>query len=491
MGPSMRGVFELNGAFLAVGLSLLWGLRGWRTWFELLDSIGLALVLGTCSVVVLATIVLTAGAGLPTATIAALCAAVAASGLVLGRLRRSPLPRVLGGGLPSLAPATAVSAVAAAAGVIATAAILVAMFRLARVMPLTGGDSFQFWVPKAKVIYFDGGIDGRFFTTLFNARYPLFIPTLQAMDFRFMGSAYAPELAVQYWFLYAGFTLSAVSLLRRLVPAWLAWLFVALTGVIPELDGRLLGAQADWTLDLQFAIAALLAVTWLQFRERWTLVALGIVLAALIATKQEGLVLAGSLYAGLAVATLRDWKRTWPPLLGAGLAAYALNVPWRLWWASHHLVESVANNQTAISNIVHNRTRFEASLSLAVRILFSYQMWLLFLPLALAGAAVAVTVAGEARRSAVVFLGTATTAFAGFLYLLLLLSPPNLDEHQSSTPIPRASGSIVLLATVLAPTLIAPLLRWPRPSVSSPSPRAGEPPDTTPGGLARAPSTRA
>ena len=54
------------------------------------------------------------------------------------------------------------------------------------------------------------------------------------------------------------------SLLRRLVPAWLAWLFVGLTGVIPQLDGRLLGAQADWTLDLEFAIAALLAFCWLR-----------------------------------------------------------------------------------------------------------------------------------------------------------------------------------------------------------------------------------
>jgi hypothetical protein len=34
-----------------------------------------------------------------------------------------------------------------------------------------------------------------------------------------------------------------------------------------------------------------------------------------------------------------------------------------------------------------------------------------------------------------------------------------LDEQQSSTPIPRAVGSIVLLSTVLAPLLIQPLLR--------------------------------
>jgi hypothetical protein len=469
MGPGMSGILELNGAFLVAGLLLLWGLRGWRSWFELVDGLGLALVLGTCSVGVLATIVLTAGAGLATGTIAGLCAAVGASGLLLGHLRGSPFPRVLGK-LPAFTPASAISAVAAAAGAIATAAILVAMFRLARVMPMGGGDSFEFWVPKAKVIYFDGGIGDGFFTSLFNARYPLFIPALQAMDFRFMGSANAPELAVQYWFLYAGFALAAASILRRLAPAWLAWLFVALTGVIPELDGRVLGAQADWPLDLQFALAALLAVAWLRLRELWALVALSIVLAALIATKQEGLLLAGSLYAGLAAATFRGWKRTWPPLLAAGLAAYTLNVPWRIWWSTHHLVEATDTNQAAISNIIHGRLRFEASVSLVVRILFSYPMWLLFLPLALTAAALAVTVCGETRRTAIVFLVTAATAVAGFTYVLLLLNPPSLDEHQSSTPIPRASGSIVLLATVLAPILIAPLLRRPRPSLRSDKP---------------------
>jgi len=466
MGSGMSGVLELNGAFLAAGLSLVWGLRGWCSWFELLDSLGLALVLGTCSVGVLATIVLTAGTGLATGTIAALCAAVAASGLLLGRLRRSSLPRVLGK-LPAFTPASAISAVAAAAGAIATAAILVAMFRLARVMPLSGGDAFEFWVPKAKVIYFDGGIGSSLFTSLYNERYPLFIPALQAMDFRFMGSANAPELAVQYWFLYAGFALAAASILRRLSPPWLAWLFVALTGVIPELDGRMLGAQADWPLDLQFALAALLAVAWLRLRELWALVALWIVLAALIATKQEGLLLAGSLYAGLAAATFRDWRRTWPPLLAAGVAAYALNVPWRIWWSTRHLMAGTTTNQAAISNIIHGNARFEASVSLAVRILFSYPMWLLFLPLALAAAALAVTVRGEDRRTGILFLVTAATAFVGFTYVLLLLSPPFLDERQSSTPIPRASGSIVLLAAVLAPVLLAPLLRRPQPRAPS------------------------
>ena len=174
-----------------------------------------------------------------------LCLLVAVAGVALALIRRPPLPHGFGR-LPGLSRGT----VAATIFGLATVGVLIFFFRVARVTPLGGGDSWEFWVPKAKVIYFDHSIDSTLFTGLPGPRYPLFVPALLAMDFRFMGSAYGPALALQYWFLYLGFVLAASSLLRRLVPAWLAWLFVCLTGVIPELDARLLGAQADWTLDL-------------------------------------------------------------------------------------------------------------------------------------------------------------------------------------------------------------------------------------------------
>jgi hypothetical protein len=144
----------------------------------------------------------------------------------------------------------------------------VSLFRLARVMPLGGGDSFEDWVPRAKVIYFFGKIDTPLFTGLGGSRYPIFVPTLQAMDFRFMGSAFGPELAVQYWFLFAAFVFAAASNLRRLAPAWLVWLFVGLAAVLPQLAGRVLNAQADWALDLPFALAAALVVVWIREREK-------------------------------------------------------------------------------------------------------------------------------------------------------------------------------------------------------------------------------
>ena len=451
MGPSTTGIVELNALFLATGFALLWGLRGWRTWAELLDTAGLALMLGLSSVCVLATLVLVAGGGLSTATILALALAIAASGVALGRARRRPLPRRVG----RLPRVTAGWFATVAIG-FGTAAILVAFVRVARVMPLAGGDSFEFWVPKAKIIYFFGGIDNGMFTSLPGARYPLLVPTLQAMDFRFIGNTEAPVLAVQYWFLYAGFVVAAAWLLRRLVPAWLAWLFVGLTGVIPELDSRLLGAQADWILDLLFALTALLSVCWLRSREPWLLVADAIVLTAVVATKQEGLLLAGCLWIGILAATARAWRATWPPLIAVGLAAYALNLPWRLWWGSRHLAADLPTD--GLTGPFSHLSRLWPSLHLVLRLLFGYDLWLAFVPIALVAAATSLTLAGPARETAILYLVTCVLGVAGFTWVLWDDLTYTLNEQQSSTPIPRAVGSLVLLSTVLAPLLVAPLL---------------------------------
>ncbi len=399
----------------------------------------------------LATLVLIAGAGLSAGTIVSLAVVVAVVGAVVARRLRRPLPRGFGP-LPQLSAGTVVAVFEG----VAAAVLLVLFFRLARVMSLTGGDSFEFWVPKAKIIYFFGRINSSLFTGLAGPRYPLFVPALQAMDFRFMGRAFGPQLAVQYWFLYAGFVFAASYLLRQLIPAWLAWLFVALTGVIPQLDGRLLGSQADWALDMEVALAALTAVVWLRCRERWLLVALFVLLSAQIATKQEGLLLAGCLFAGLGLATISEWRRTWPPLALALGAAYLVNLPWRIWWGERNLPAVLPT--ISIGDLFHHVHRAWASLHLVLRLALAYDIWLAFIPIAAGAAIAALTLAGEPRRTAITYLVTTVAAVAGFTYVLWDDLTYRLDEQQSSTPIPRAVGSIVLLSTVMAPLLIAPLL---------------------------------
>ena len=450
MGRSMQGLIELNALFLVTGLAIIWGLRGWRSWLDLLDTLGVAFMFGLSTICVASTVALVLGGGLSYTIVLGLCAAVVAVFSALAVGRHKPLPRRFGT-LPPLTFGT-IAAVIAAVGAIA---VLIAFFRLARVTPLQGGDSFEFWVPKAKAIYFFGGLDEQLFRALPGPSYPLLVPALQAMDFRFMGSTYGSALAVQYWFLIVGFIFAAAALLRLIVASWLAWLFLALVLVIPELDNRLLGAQADWTLDIFFTLTALLAVTWLRTRETWLLVGFGISAAALLATKREGQLLAACLLGGIFAASPRGW-RTSLRLVGVAALAYAVNIPWRIWWSSRHLASDAPSGGLQITS---HLSRAWPSLHLVLRLLFAYDLWLLFVPFALVAALASLTEAGSARETALFYLTTVTLAVIGFTWILWSDPGLTLDEKQSSTPIPRVVGSIVLLSTVFAPLLIDPLLR--------------------------------
>ena len=452
MNPGLHGLIELNALFLLAGLGILVGLRGLGTLVELVDSLALAYVLGLASVCVLATLLLVVGTGIPPATVATCALALFVVGATVALVRRRPLPSRLG-----RLPRPTLGTIAALACVGSAIAVLVALFRYTQIVPLGGGDSWEFWVPKAKIIYFDHGIDNGLFTSYTGGRYPLLVPALLAMDFGFMHSADAPEVAFQYWLVYAAFVFAAGSILARLVAPWLAWLFAAVTAVIPNLDTRVLDAQADWTLDLLFALSALLALSWLRTGEGSQLACAGIVLAAVIATKQEGLLLAACLGLGVLAATIGRWRRVWPRALATGLLAYAVNLPWRFWWGDRNLPAAVPTS--SVSQLLHDVGRVWPSISLVLRLLFSSGEWLWLVPLALGAALACLTRAGAAREVAVAYLVTCVIAVGAFTWILWTEASLPLTEAQSATPIPRVVGSIVLLSSVVAPLLVDPLLR--------------------------------
>ena len=178
--------------------------------------------------------------------------------------------------------------------------------------------------------------------------------------------------------------------------------------------------------------------------------------SAAIATKQEGLLILGCLLVGVLLATLRRWRTVWPTLVVASLLAYAINLPWRVWWGTRDL--PVALPTMSFGELMHHWDRVWPSLSLVLHLLFSYDRWLAFVPIALAAAIAGTTLPGVARETAIAYITTAAV-IAGLTYILWDDLTYVLDEHQSTTPIPRAVGSIVLLSTVLAPLLIQPLLR--------------------------------
>jgi hypothetical protein len=446
----VSGLLLLNVLFLAAGAGLLFGLRGWRTVTDFVELLGVAYMLGIGVVCVAATVVLSLGGGLSTAAILGLTLGTTAAGIALGIARRSPVPRALGSwGIPR-SPA----ALAALGLALLTVVLLAEFFRAAYHQPVAAWDAWSFWLPKAKAIYFFGGLDEKLFSTTPGGSYPLLVPALDAMDFRFIGSADTTLLGVQYWLLFAGFVFAVAGLLRRLVSAPLVWLFLATGAVLPELDHRLLQLMADWPLDIFFVLAALALVVWLRTGERWLLGIYGVSLAAMLATKREGQLLAACLVVGALAAVAWRRRRAAIAVVAVALAAYLVNVPWRLWWTSRHLASDVPDK--GIASFTGDTTRIWPGLRLVLELLFKYDLWLVPVPLAIAAALLGLLSRG--RELPTFYLVTAALAIVGFAWVIWSDPALPISTKPSLTPIPRAVGAIALLSIALAPLLIQPLL---------------------------------
>lgn len=449
MARSLAGMCAAQALFLVAGLGVVGALRGWRTWSELLRLGGLAYLLGVAAVGVEATLVLIAGAGIGTPVVVALALGTAVACAAIARRRRRPLP----GRLAFARPHVDAPWLAGAVFAVVTAVALAMFFRVARLQGNIAYDAWAFWVPKGKAIYFFGGLDEQLFRTLPGPSYPLLVPALQAMDFHLMGAADQTTLALQYWFLFAGFVLAVWGLLRPLVPSVAIWPFLALAAVLPELDKRLLNAQADWPLDIFFAVAALCVALWVVTREPWLLGAYGLLLAALMATKREGQLLAACLLVAALAVTWRAARSAWPRLIGLAVLAFAVNIPWRIWWESRNLLPDTPDS--GVGRLSATASRIGPAFRIVLELLFSYDLWSIVVPLALA-AAVLLLLRGDVSLPGL-YLGTTALAVVGFTWILWSIPSLPLDTSPL-TPIPRAVGSLVLLSVAFAPLLVSQLL---------------------------------
>jgi hypothetical protein len=328
---SLLGLAALNALLLLAGCGIVWGLRGWGFWTDLLRLAGLAYLLGVAAVTLLVAQLLIVGVSLTPALVIACCLLVAAAGAAAGVALRRPRP-ALRRTVVRPEPFLAVGVGFAVLAVV----VLQSYFRVARGNPLTAWDAWAFWTTKAKAIHYFGGLDREIFATIHAPTYPLFVPTLEGMAFAFMGAADTITLHVQFWLLAAGFVFAVAAVLRPHVPLALLWPFLALLLVMPEFLRRAIQPTADWTLNYFFALAALCLALWVtRRREAWPLLASGILLAGALSTKRAGVLLAGCVLVGAAAATWRERGHAWPRLGVVGAAAFATTVPWRLWVSEH------------------------------------------------------------------------------------------------------------------------------------------------------------
>lgn len=444
-GHAVAGLVALNLFLLAVGLSILYALRGWASWRELLRLAGVAYMLGVAATGVLWTFELVIGISFGLATIIGTGAALALVASVAGYRAGRRLPRLrMMRELPRLSLVTAVFAAV-------TVVYLEAAFRAARLAGLYEFDAWAFWVPKAKAIYYFGGFDEQFFRELINQAYPPLVPVLQAAAFNFMGAPDVVTVHLQFWFLLAGFTAAVVGLLSGSVPPVFLWPPLLLMLVAPHVGGHFYHPTADFLLDELFAIAALLIALWLSDRKDWQLFAAGLLLAAVMLTKREGYAFAASAIVAALVVTARERRTAWPKLVVVGIVAAATTVPWRVLLVVRDL--GGGGPEAGGTGLFSNLDRAWPSLRLAISTLFDYHLWIVVTPLAI----VAIVAAFAAGARTLPLYTSLIYLFAVVVFTYSTWAFPSLgiSKEPALNPIVRLTGEVVLLTPALVPLLLA------------------------------------
>lgn len=466
---AITGLVVLHLFFLGVGAGVLWGLRGWKVWTELLRLAGVAYLLGVASLMILLTVSLVVGLPFGPPLVLACGLAIVAGGILLGRRkgRRLPPLRTPVWRLPTT---SVVSAVLIAAVVV----YFEAFFRSERLAELYDWDAWFTWTLKAKTLFYFGGMEEWVFGTAAHSggvltSYPPGFPAVQAASFHAMGSADVVTLNLNYWFLTLGFAAAVAGLLAPRVRSVILMPVLLLTLVLPGLTGIPVPGGADRPLAYLVATAALLVVLWLDERQAWQLAAATVLLGGALLTKREGLLLAACVLVAALASTWRDRRSAWPRLGATGIAAFALALPWRIWAGAQDFPDE--GLETGVLATLENADRAWPSLELALRAMFGYDLWLV-LP-AVAVVAALLGFFSGARRPAVftlVFLGVAVAANTWITWSQTFFG---LTLDYSLNPATRFMVTPVLTAAAVTPLLLE--RAWTAASGERASPRRPRP----------------
>ena len=447
---AILGLAALNAAYAVLGLTLLWAIRGLSRWSDVLRLAGLGYLLGLASFGIVWTQLLVVGVALDgwrlVLSLVLGTAAAASAAVLLSREH----PR--GFGDPARRDAS--GALLVTAGGIALAGLLLeVMFRAARLQSLQAYDAWAFWVPKAKAIYYFGGLDHQLFTTLANPTYPPVVPILDAAAFHAMGSVDVSTFHLQYWFLVVGATAAIAGCLYRHVPAWLLWPSLLLVLTVPRIASGLLVPQADVLVDVLFVVAVLLLVLWLRDGRGWRLAAVTVLLAGAGLTKREGLLFAAAALAVGLAASFGRRPAAWPRLLAvAGLVAVAA-VPWRLWYSR----QGIGGEAPSDAGAGGSSDRLLDALRLSFDVLFDTTLWSV-VPIVALVAVGAAFVWGD-RRVAAFLAALLVLVFLGGAWVTYAFRELPITADEALNPIVRYTGAIVLLAAVSTPLLLASVWR--------------------------------
>ena len=420
-------------------------MRGWRWWTELARLAGVAYFLGLAGLMVVTMLELVLGIPFGRATILANSVLLVVLGVLVGRRRGFAAPGLRPPGWRF--PRISLVAAAFAAGIVVYFEALVRAERLAGVA--REWDSWANWLPKSRSLYLSGHLDLDFMALVPQLpSYPPGPTIIQASAFHAMGSADAATLHLQYWFLAVGFVAAVVGFLSGrvrhaiLLPALLALL------VAPSLLDWITTVYADIPLGYFVALAGLLLILWIEEREPWHLAAATLLLSGAMLMKREGMLFAACvLLAGL-VASFADRRQLWRRLFLAGLVAFALVLPWRIWIAAHDL--PAAGYDTGYVGVVSDVDRLWSALDISVRTLFHRDLWS-FVPVVAVAAILLALLAGAWRLSS--YAVTLFVAGAAAVTWVLWVNHGLALVHEDWA-IRRLMGTTVLALAVLTPLLL-------------------------------------
>ena len=397
---------------------------------------GVAYLLGVAALMVALTLLIVLGIPVNLLTTVSTGAVIFAASWLLGRRRRTQPVR------GATEPAVLVSMWSAA--LLALLAVsLEAVFRKGRLQGLIEFDGWDSWGPRAKALYHFGHLDPHFLASLPGGSYPPGLPALLATGLHAIGSADVVTLHLQYWFLGVGFVAALLGLLATRVTPLLLLPFVSMVFVMPDIRSRSVDMYGDLPLGFFIATAALLVALWLEERREWQLPAASLLVAAAALTKREGVILAGCVVVAGLVASSDRARKDWPRLLAVLLAAVGATLLWQIWlWAKG----LPSNGPSGGLHFLTDLRRGWDSLHVVMNNLFTFDLWLLSLTIALAAAGLCLLV--RAWRLALYLAALIVASVLGCT--VILWSDSNLQLTDVNV-VSRLVGTVALTAVAITP----------------------------------------
>ena len=431
---------------LVLGAGLLPVLRLASTRRELLARLPLAYAVGLAAGGIVAADL--AVVDIPVGGIALPLLAAAALALGLWRLPggvgqrlRPPSPAELG--------AVAILGVAVMFGVAAA--------RVFAIKPLLEIDGWAIWGLRARALYDFGHPFAPVFTdsTTYQAlQHPLLLPSLEAVDSRFMRTFDPTLIHLQLFGFAVAFVGGGWCLLRAYTSQLLLASVLLASIVTSTFYDQLQSNLADVPVAIFVALGVAALATWLRTGASGLLPAATLFLGAAALTKNEGELFALTAFLAAALAGGRSRLR---PLVFGAAAVFAVDLPWRIWIWIHHvkIAEYSISNLFDVAYLWHHRGRVgPAASELLTQMghVGAFGLLLLLVAYGISGSYVL-----RNYRSAAFGTVWLALSFAGLVAIYWVSTNPVTGHLTNSSD--RTVDSLVFGGALLVPALLLPKRR--------------------------------